>query len=112
MMGIPRCDGALVPAPLPAAMSLGGAAMVVGVRKNKTKKSITTKKTLKEGARPNRPKISVTANKLLKDRIFSDFLCIFAALVMGLLVGLGAARGGVCRSPGIPREHRLVLRML
>ena len=93
MMGIPRCDGALVPAPLPAAMSLGGAAMVVG-------------------ARPNRPKISVTANKLLKDRIFSDFLCIFAALVMGLLVGLGAARGGVCRSPGIPGEHRLVLRML
>ena len=93
MMGIPRCDGALVPAPLPAAMSLGGAAMVVG-------------------AHPNKPKTPVTSNKLLNNKISSDFLFLFASLLMGLLVGLGAARGGVCRSPGIPREHRLVLRML
>ncbi len=38
MMGIPRCDGALVSASLAAVMSLGGAAMVAGARPNRPKK--------------------------------------------------------------------------
>ena len=76
-MRIPRCDVVLASVPLLTAMALGGAIAAVG-------------------ARPNRPKNSVTANKLLKDRIFSDFLCIFAAPVMGLPIGPGAISSGPC----------------